>query len=87
MIITVPTFNVSIPVNQIHISMPEFSLGATEGYAHVTMGSEAYPTVKAQRMLIPESVYSKWGTDDQVIVDYVLSELGISITNFSITID
>ena len=91
MIVTIQEFTVPLLVNQVSIEMPEFRLGVQEGYANVTLGSETYPQVQSHRILIPQEVYTKWGTDDLVIVRYVLGQLNLPVDlasdAFSIKVD
>lgn len=62
--------------NRIQISMDDFKLKATNGSCRVFFYNESGGSVvKVERIEIPEEVYTNWGTDDQVIVDYVLSTL------------
>jgi len=35
--------------------------------------------IKVERVEIPEEVYTNWGTDDQIIIDYVLNTLSLQI--------
>ena len=64
-------------VTQVRVELSSFSLNATEGMAVVTMFTDATRYVECQTVPIPPEIYSVWGTDDNFIVDYVLTELGL----------
>jgi len=70
-------------VTKVQIRMPNFSLLATETDVSVMMYSANDQFVKGVLVHIPADIYSQWGTDDNFIVDYVLSELGLErlVTN------
>lgn len=62
--------------DRIQISIDDFKLKATNGSCRVFFYNESGGSVvKVERVEIPEEVYTNWGTDDQVIVDYVLNTL------------
>lgn len=77
MISTAP-FTKELIVTKVRIDLPSFELNATEATAHVTMFTEETRFVEAKTVTIPPEVYVAWGTDDNFIIDYVLTELGLT---------
>lgn len=65
-------------VTKVSIDLPSFTLNAAEATAHVTMFTEETRFVEAKTVPIPSEVYVAWGTDDNFIIDYVLTELGLT---------
>lgn len=65
-------------VTKVSIELPSFALNATETTAHVTMFTAETRFVEVRTVNIPPEIYSEWGTDDNFIIDYVLTELGLT---------
>jgi hypothetical protein len=61
--------------NRIQITMDNFRLKAITGACRVFFYDANNVVIKVERVEIPEEVYTNWGTDDQVIIDYVLGTL------------
>jgi hypothetical protein len=66
---------------KIQLSVPQFVLNATEMDVYVTFFSEEMQFVDSALVHIPPEVYKDWGTDDNHIVEYVLSKLNIHSKN------
>jgi len=64
-------------VTQVQIELTSFSLNATEGMAVVSMFTDTTRFVEAKTVPIPSEIYTVWGQDDNFIIDYVLTELGL----------
>lgn len=77
MILNIEPYPVSHIGTKVEISIPQFELGATEGYAYAHIMTELGMIVKSERVLIPSEVWQEWGQDDRFIVDYVLEQLNI----------
>lgn len=76
MIVNVSPVTVAHTIQSVEIRFDEFALKATKGACTVLYLSD-HRVVKIERVEIPEDVYTSWGTDDQVIIDYVLSQLNL----------
>ena len=74
----VPTETTQV-CNRIQITMDDFKLKATTGACRVFFYNSNDTVIKVERVEIPEEVYTNWGTDDQVIIDYVLNALGLEV--------
>lgn len=54
-----------------------FQLGATEGDMYITFYDINNTFVERKIVHIPPEIYSQWGTDDNFIIDYAFSQLGV----------
>lgn len=77
MIINIEPYTVAHTGTKVEVTMPQFELGATDGYAYAHIFEESGRIVKSERVHIPPEVWQEWGQDDRFIVDYVLAELNI----------
>lgn len=62
--------------DQIEITIGSFSLGEIPRVIVSFKNSEK--TLETKVLEMPEETYQNWGTDDQVVVDFVLEELGLT---------
>jgi hypothetical protein len=62
-------------IAKIQLSIPQFVLNATEMDVYVSMFTEEMKFVDSALIHIPPDVYKNWGTDDNHIINYVLSKL------------
>jgi hypothetical protein len=67
--------NETIQVTKVSIEMQGFQLNATSGQAVVIMYDNNDHCINTQIVDIPEAIYKQWGTDDNYIIDYVLSQI------------
>jgi hypothetical protein len=65
-------------IAKIQLSVPQFVLNANEMDVYVTMYTEEMRFVESQLVHIPPDVYKDWGTDDNHIINYVLSQLNLT---------
>lgn len=63
-------------ITQVQIRVIDFNLMATSCTCEVAYISESV-CVRVEKVDIPEDVYAQWGTDDNVIVSYVLQQLDL----------
>lgn len=61
--------------NQIEINVMPFVLGKIPQVQVLIMNDEK--TFEEKFLTMPSNIYQTWGTDDQIIVDWVLDELGL----------
>lgn len=72
-----------VPVNKtfveskILLDFPIFQLNATEADIYATFYDSNNVFVERKIVHIPPDVYSQWSSDDDFIVDYVFSQLGV----------
>lgn len=75
-----PTQYVQLPlskeVNQLEITVNPFSLFPTEITIIWTVSSEGF--AKDGSMVLPQSIIDQWGTDDNVVKNYVLQQLNLT---------
>lgn len=60
--------------NQIEINLMSFILGEIPQVQVRIMNDEK--TFEYKVLTMPDDVYQAWGTDDQIVIDWVLDELG-----------
>lgn len=77
-IIVVTPTPVTMEVTQITVTMRNFELNATEGSAVVVRYDKDNRFVDTKEVPIPPNIYASWGTDDSVIVNYVLGKLSMT---------
>lgn len=77
MIVDIQPFQVVHTGTKIDVTVPEFQLGGTETNAMYDILMDSGVVVQRGVVRIPPEVYSTWGTDDMVIVRYVMSQLNI----------
>jgi hypothetical protein len=75
--IDVAPVSVSLDITKVHVLCSNFELNATEGSVQVVRYTANDRFVDTQIVLIPSEVYVNWGTDDNVIIDYALQQLGM----------
>lgn len=63
-------------ITQVQIRVIDFNLMATSCVCEVAYMSESV-CVRVEKVDIPEEIYTQWGTDDSVIVNYVLQQLNL----------
>lgn len=68
-------------ITKIQLSVPQFVLNATEMDVYVAMFTDEMRYVESAMVHIPPEVYKDWGTDDNHIIDYVLSQLNVHKTS------
>lgn len=75
-----PTTSVNTPlggeVNQLEITVNPFTLFPTN--ITVTWKVIGESISKEGIIVLPQSVVDQWGTDDTIVKDYVLTELGLT---------
>ena len=71
-------FPVTFVATQVEVTIPSFTLNATEGSAMVDIFTAEGRIVDRKYVPIPAEIYVQWGVDDNFVVDYVLGELGIT---------
>jgi hypothetical protein len=75
-----PTNSVSFPlegeVNQLEITTNPFTLFPS--HVSVTWKVSGNTTSKKGIIVLPKSIVDVWGTDDTVVKDYVLQQLGLT---------
>lgn len=75
-----PTTSVSFPlggeVNQLDIVVNPFGLFPSD--VSVTWKVFGDTTSKTGVIILPQSIIDVWGTDDTVVKDYVLNQLGLT---------
>lgn len=76
MIVNITPITVAYTVTKVEIRMDDFQLGATTGTCAVYF-FDGQRAVKAERVEIPEEIYSEWGQDDSFITQYVLTALNL----------
>lgn len=62
--------------DQIEITIGSFSLGEIPRVIVSLKNSEK--TLETKLLEMPEETYQNWGTDDQVVIDWVLDELNLT---------
>jgi len=62
--------------NKIQINILFFVLGQIPQVQVSVMNNER--NFEDKLLTMPENVYQAWGTDDQVVIDWVLDELGLT---------
>lgn len=77
MIVNISPVDIISTATKVEIVMIGFSLKATSGMCDVMFYNDTR-SIKTERIIIPEDVYSIWGSDDQVIIDYVLNTLDLT---------
>lgn len=74
-----PTTSVSLPlngeVNQLEITVDSFNLFPSQ--VTVTWKVIGNTVGKEGTIVLPQHILDAWGTDDTVVENYVLSELGL----------
>lgn len=63
---------------KIQLTVPSFQLNETEMDVYATLYSADDRFVDTKTVHIPPDVYTKWGTDDGFIEDYVIAQLGVT---------
>lgn len=75
----IPTNSVRLPlsgtVNKLDITVNSFSLFPTSIEVLWKLSGET--AIKEGALAIPKDIVSSWGTDDTIIKDYVLEQLGL----------
>jgi hypothetical protein len=75
-----PTTSVSFPldgeVNKIDINVNSFELFPSE--VSVTWKVYGDTTFKTGIIILPQNVVDAWGTDDTIVKNYVLQQLGLT---------
>lgn len=75
-----PTSSVSFPlngeVNQLEIFTNSFALFPSQ--VSVTWKVSGNNTSKEGLIILPQNIVDVWGTDDTVVKDYVLQQLGLT---------
>lgn len=75
-----PTTSVSFPlggeVNQLEIITNAFTLFPSE--VSVTWKVFGYTASKTGVIILPQSIIDVWGTDDTIVKNYVLEQLGLT---------
>lgn len=79
--IDVSPVSVSCQVEKVDIQFVDFQLNATEGTVQVNRYTKNSRFVDSMAVTIPQDIYAKWGTDDTIIVDYVLQQLKMDRLN------
>ena len=77
-IIVVSPTPVTMEVTQITVTMRNFELNATEGSAVVVRYDKDNRFVDTKEIPIPPNIYTSWGTDDTVIINYVLEKMSMT---------
>lgn len=65
-------------ITQVNVEMPIFTLNATESTVYVYLYTSESRLVECKLVQIPPEIYSQWAQDDNFIIDYALTELGLS---------
>lgn len=65
-------------IHHVSITMDDFKLNATEGYLTVYQYDPNNRILKVDRVNIDKTTYLQWGQDDNFIVDYALTQLGLT---------
>jgi hypothetical protein len=63
---------ISISVNTL------LTLGDTTSQSYWALYDSAEQQIASGSLPIPEEIHSQWGTDDSVILDYILLSLGLT---------
>jgi hypothetical protein len=66
-------------IAKIDLDIQQFVLNAKDMDVYVTMYTADDKFVERKIVHIPENVYAAWGQDDSHIVDYVLSQVGVTL--------
>lgn len=64
-------------VNKLSIQINPFQLFPSEVQTYVTLSGEN--AFHSMNITIPQSVVEEWGTDDSVVLNYIVQELGITL--------
>lgn len=64
-------------ITKAQLSMPTFSLHATQDVVYVTLMTADNKVIDRKAVDIPPDVYTAWGQDDSFIVGYVLEQLDL----------
>lgn len=76
--IPIAPFSVTKQATKIQLTVPSFQLNETEMDVYVTLYSDDDHLVDTRIIHIPPAVYAQWGTDDDYIVNYVITQLGVT---------
>ena len=76
--IPIAPFAVTKQATKVQISMPSFHLNETEADVYVTLYTDAGGFVDSKLVHVPPDIHAKWGTDDNYIVDYVMTQLKVT---------
>jgi len=74
-IISIAPIHKDQEITKIQIEVPQYILHQTEMTVYVLFQDQAGRVVDTKSLLVPETVYSKWGTDDSYITNYVLQQI------------
>lgn len=75
--ISIEPFPAMFMATQVEVTMPLFSLNATDGTVLVDLYTTEQRVIERKTVYVPPDIYSQWGSDDNFIIDYVLNEIGI----------
>lgn len=76
MIVKIQPIQVVKTVTEIEVVFENFELMAKEGACRVYLMSNQQ-VVDVRLVTIPPDIYASWGTDDAVIISYVVSALNL----------
>ena len=54
-----------------------FNLGDTTAQSYWVLSNEKGEAIQADNLEIPEEIHTKWSTDDNIVIDYILETLGL----------
>jgi ABC-type antimicrobial peptide transport system permease subunit len=78
---TIAPFAVTKQATKIQLMIPSFELNETVMDVYVMLSTDDGRVVDSRTVHIPPDVYAKWGTDDDYIVNYVASQVGVTISS------
>lgn len=70
--VEIPTKGTAVSLD---VTVLSFKLNSESGSSYYKLSSESGQTLLEGNLNIPSSVFLNWGTDDSIVLDYVLSEL------------
>lgn len=76
--IPIAPFSVTKQATKMQLTIPSFQLNETEMDVYATLYSADDRLVDTRTIHVPPDVYAKWGTDDNYIVNYVVSQIGVT---------
>lgn len=83
--VDVQPISVSVEVAKADVQFIDFQLNATDGYVQVLRYDKNDRFIDTTVVHIPPDIYSQWGTDDSIIIDYALEQLKMKELEHTVT--
>lgn len=66
-------------IKYFEIDLPKYKIGETPDNLIITLYNDLYAPVYTFTIAFPDNVYENWGTDDNVVVEYVSELLNLEL--------